>query len=146
MLCCAFIPLLGIQNGTLALTGGTAQPATPAPRPEGPPQRRISEHDRINNTNALELLQSGAFKLVPGKDTVPYDKLITLRLEDGVDVTRKVCFAAALFPGPLYATPTNKLYELHWLAGKDSLPRIDTDVISADAHLDDGQFVQAVAA
>lgn len=44
----------------------------------------------MNNTNALELLQSGAFKLVPGKDSVPYEQLKGLRLEDGIDVTRKV--------------------------------------------------------
>lgn len=66
------------------------RPAPPEPRPEGPPSRRLSEHDRVNNTNALELLQSGTFKLVPGKDSVPYEKLMTLRLEDGIDVTRKV--------------------------------------------------------
>jgi hypothetical protein len=50
----------------------------------------VSEHDRANTTNALELLQTGAFKLLPGKDTVPYEQLVSLRLEDGIDVTRKV--------------------------------------------------------
>lgn len=74
----------------MVLSGGVAQPVSPEPKPEVPPERRLSEHDRINTTNAVELLQSGAFKLVPGKDVLPYDRLITLRLEDGIDVTRKV--------------------------------------------------------
>lgn len=78
------------QNGSVPLTGGIAQPPPPEPKPESGPSRRLSEHDRVNNTNALELLQSGAFKLVPGQDTVPYEKLMGLRLEDGIDVTRKV--------------------------------------------------------
>jgi hypothetical protein len=37
-----------------------------------------------------ELLRTAEFKLVPGIDRVPYEELIKLRLEDGVDVTRKV--------------------------------------------------------
>lgn len=83
-------PFSAPQNGSGVLTGGIAQPPPPEPKPEAGPSRRLSEHDRVNNTNALELLQSGAFKLVPGKDTVPYEKLMGLRLEDGIDVTRKV--------------------------------------------------------
>lgn len=67
-----------------------AQPAAVEPKPEAPAERRLSTHDKVNTTNALELLQSGTFKLVPGQDTVPYDKLMGLRLEDGIDVTRKV--------------------------------------------------------
>lgn len=50
----------------------------------------LSEHDKVNTVNVAELLKSAEFKLVPGKDTVPYEELIKLRLEDGVDVTRKV--------------------------------------------------------
>jgi hypothetical protein len=36
------------------------------------------------------VLQAGEFKLRPGIDVVPYDQLKELRLEDGLDVSRKV--------------------------------------------------------
>lgn len=85
----------------MSLTGGAAQPAPPEPKPEAGPSRRLSEHDRVNNTNALELLTSGTFKLVPGKDTVPYEKLMGLRLEDGIDVTCKVGWRRARGGGRL---------------------------------------------
>lgn len=35
-------------------------------------------------------LCSGAFKRAPGVDVIPYEELKGLRLEDGVDVSRKV--------------------------------------------------------
>lgn len=103
------------QNGTVALTGGVAQPPPPEPKPEPGLTRRLSEHDRVNNTNALELLQTGSFKLVPGKDTVPYEKLMGLRLEDGIDVTRKVR------PGP----PRGRCGLLPWAS-----PRLHVGIAS----------------
>jgi hypothetical protein len=76
------------------LTGGS-QPASAPPSPgreerEKGPLPLLSEHDKVNTTNVAELLRTAEFKLVPGIDRVPYDELIKLRLEDGVDVTRKV--------------------------------------------------------
>lgn len=50
---------------------------------------RRSDHDQRNTTNAAQLLKLGAFKLQPLKDFVAYDELIKLRLEDGIDPTRK---------------------------------------------------------
>ena len=50
----------------------------------------LSEHDAKNTANVAILLQSAEFKLQPGKDFVEYQELIKLRLEDGIDVTRKV--------------------------------------------------------
>jgi hypothetical protein len=37
-----------------------------------------------------QVLQAGEFKLKPGVDVVPYAELKELRLEDGLDVSRKV--------------------------------------------------------
>lgn len=37
-----------------------------------------------------QVLKAGEFRLKPGVDFVPYEELTTLRLEDGLDVTRKV--------------------------------------------------------
>jgi len=50
----------------------------------------LSPHDKVNTTNAAALLQASEFKLRPGMDEVPYERLVGLRLEDGIDVTRKV--------------------------------------------------------
>jgi hypothetical protein len=50
----------------------------------------LSEHDTKNTANVAMLLQSAEFKLQPGKDFVEYQELVKLRLEDGIDVTRKV--------------------------------------------------------
>jgi hypothetical protein len=57
-------------------------------------QPQLSEHDKVNTVNVAELLRTAEFKLVPGVDRVPYEELIKLRLEDGVDVTRKVCMVS----------------------------------------------------
>jgi hypothetical protein len=83
------------QAGVGSLTSGLGHAGTsaaPAPdaRTGASPARRVSEHDLKNTANALELLQAATFKLTPGKDEVPYEQLVGLRLEDGVDVTRKV--------------------------------------------------------
>lgn len=37
----------------------------------------------------LQLLQLGAFKYQPLKDFLPYDELVKMRLEDGIDATRR---------------------------------------------------------
>lgn len=37
----------------------------------------------------LQLLQLGAFKYQPLKDFLPYDELVRMRLEDGIDATRR---------------------------------------------------------
>eukprot|EP00798_Chlamydomonas_sp_ICE-L_P031834 gene31834-7040_t len=49
----------------------------------------LSDHDSKNTVNASELLAMGSFKLVPLQNFVPYDELVKLRLEDGIDPTRK---------------------------------------------------------
>ncbi|WIA32227.1 hypothetical protein OEZ86_003075 [Tetradesmus obliquus] len=75
------------------LTGGSLPPS----RPDSPgreerekgPLPLLSEHDKVNTVNVAALLATAEFKLVPGIDRVPYEELIKLRLEDGVDVTRK---------------------------------------------------------
>uniref|UniRef100_A0A383VYJ2 HP domain-containing protein n=1 Tax=Tetradesmus obliquus TaxID=3088 RepID=A0A383VYJ2_TETOB len=75
------------------LTGGSLPPS----RPDSPgreerekgPLPLLSEHDKVNTVNVTALLATAEFKLVPGIDRVPYEELIKLRLEDGVDVTRK---------------------------------------------------------
>uniref|UniRef100_A0A7S3VK74 HP domain-containing protein n=1 Tax=Dunaliella tertiolecta TaxID=3047 RepID=A0A7S3VK74_DUNTE len=48
-----------------------------------------SPHDLKNTVNASQLLKTGAFSRVPGKDHIKYEELILLRLEDSIDVTRK---------------------------------------------------------
>jgi hypothetical protein len=50
----------------------------------------LTEHDTKNTANASVLLASGAFRLQPGKDVLEYEALAGMRLEDGIDVTRKV--------------------------------------------------------
>jgi hypothetical protein len=36
------------------------------------------------------LLSSGSFKKLPGKDVIPYEELVKLRIEDGIDASAKV--------------------------------------------------------
>jgi hypothetical protein len=68
------------------------------------------------------VLQAGEFKLKPGIDVVPYDQLKELRLEDGLDVSRKVgrggrgagrgraqgATARRCHPSALRSTPTRR--------------------------------------
>jgi len=76
--------------------GGTSARRAPAASvgghlaasPAGPPLV-VTVHDKANTTNALQLLKMGTFKLKPGVDTVGYEELVTLRLEDGIDPTRR---------------------------------------------------------
>lgn len=49
----------------------------------------LTQHDLVNTANVALVLQAGGFKLRPGIDVVPYDQLKELRLEDGLDVSRK---------------------------------------------------------
>lgn len=80
---------LSATNASLA--GKMAAPArTPSPQAKSEPAIPVSEHDKVNTTNVAALLASAEFKLVPGQDVLPYEQLMTLRLEDGIDVTRKV--------------------------------------------------------
>lgn len=51
--------------------------------------RKLSEHDTANTANVALLLKQGTFKYQPLQDFLPYDDLLTMRLEDGIDVTRK---------------------------------------------------------
>ncbi|KAG1669905.1 hypothetical protein FOA52_002431 [Chlamydomonas sp. UWO 241] len=53
------------------------------------PPMHVTQHDRTNTINAAQLLKMGTFKLKPGTDTVAYDELMKLRLEDGIDPTRR---------------------------------------------------------
>ncbi|GLC37864.1 hypothetical protein PLESTB_001484200 [Pleodorina starrii] len=48
-----------------------------------------STHDTKNTINVSQLLKAGAFKMQPLKDFVPYEELQRLRVEDGIDATRK---------------------------------------------------------
>ncbi|KXZ52750.1 hypothetical protein GPECTOR_8g141 [Gonium pectorale] len=48
-----------------------------------------STHDTKNTINVSQLLKLGAFKMQPLKDFVPYAELQRLRVEDGIDATRK---------------------------------------------------------
>ncbi|GIL70829.1 hypothetical protein Vretimale_3916 [Volvox reticuliferus] len=49
----------------------------------------VSTHDTKNTINVSQLLKLGAFKLQPLKDFVTYAELQRLRVEDGIDATRK---------------------------------------------------------
>ncbi|GLI58574.1 hypothetical protein VaNZ11_000201 [Volvox africanus] len=49
----------------------------------------LSTHDTKNTINVSQLLKLGAFKLQPLKDFVSYVELQRLRVEDGIDATRK---------------------------------------------------------
>ncbi|KIZ07269.1 hypothetical protein MNEG_0682 [Monoraphidium neglectum] len=49
----------------------------------------LTQHDLVNTANVALVLQAGEFKLRPGVDVVPYEELKELRLEDGLDVSRK---------------------------------------------------------
>jgi hypothetical protein len=49
----------------------------------------VTEHDRINTANVALLLEAGEFAKKPGADFIPYEDLKGLRLEDGIDATRK---------------------------------------------------------
>lgn len=64
-------------------------PKSSAPLPmyngEVPP----SEHDRKNSHNVAQVLAEGSFKYVPLQDFIPYEELKALRVEDGIDATRK---------------------------------------------------------
>ncbi|GAX81454.1 hypothetical protein CEUSTIGMA_g8883.t1 [Chlamydomonas eustigma] len=54
-----------------------------------PVLKALSSHDKQNTPNASMLLKLGAFRLQPLVDTIPYEELVKLRLEDGIDPTRK---------------------------------------------------------
>ncbi|GBF95236.1 hypothetical protein Rsub_07951 [Raphidocelis subcapitata] len=49
----------------------------------------LTQHDLVNTANVALVLQAGEFKMKPGVDFVPYAQLQELRLEDGLDVSRK---------------------------------------------------------
>lgn len=49
----------------------------------------VVSHDKQNTVNAFQLLKLGAFKLQPLVDFIAYDDLVKLRLEDGIDPTRR---------------------------------------------------------
>eukprot|EP00775_Hariotina_reticulata_P013017 gene13017-13146_t len=74
-----------------------ATPAAPSPVPGGERSSSptLSPHDKVNTTNVAALLQASEFKLRPGVDEVPYEQLVGLRLEDGIDVTRKEEYLSA---------------------------------------------------
>jgi hypothetical protein len=69
--------------------GAAAMAASAAPA--GPTRASgVKEHDLVNTANVAQVLQAGEFRLRPGVDFVGYDELKELRLEDGLDVSRKV--------------------------------------------------------
>lgn len=70
---------------------GPIRPRTssPAVTKAGPIARVVSEHDTANTANVAQLLKQGTFKYQPLQDFLPYDDLKSMRLEDGIDVTRK---------------------------------------------------------
>lgn len=49
----------------------------------------LTQHDLVNTANVALVLQAGEFKMKPGVDFVSYEQLQELRLEDGLDVSRK---------------------------------------------------------
>ena len=76
-------------------------PGSPSParthsvvqRPSPPPPP-ISDHDRADGkkkltSNVSVLLKDAKFKLAPGSEVIPYERLVGLRVEDGIDPTRK---------------------------------------------------------
>lgn len=68
--------------------GAAAMAASAAPA--GPTRASgVKEHDLVNTANVAQVLQAGEFRLRPGVDFVGYDELKELRLEDGLDVSRK---------------------------------------------------------
>lgn len=70
--------------------GKESKESVPAgPPPPGAILRVRSKHDKRNTINAAILLKQGSFKLQPLQDFVPYAKLVKLRVEDGIDATRK---------------------------------------------------------
>jgi hypothetical protein len=54
-----------------------------------------SDHDRKNTANVSAVLATGKFDKVPGRDVIPLAALRALRLEDGVDATRKEEYLSA---------------------------------------------------
>jgi hypothetical protein len=76
-----------VAAATAAAVPAAASPVSGGERSSSP---ILSPHDKVNTTNAAALLQASEFKLRPGMDEVPYEQLVGLRLEDGIDVTRKV--------------------------------------------------------
>eukprot|EP00879_Flechtneria_rotunda_P006040 GHRR01006353.1.p1 GENE.GHRR01006353.1~~GHRR01006353.1.p1 ORF type:complete len:271 (+),score=94.45 GHRR01006353.1:73-885(+) len=77
------------------LTAGMMPPPAPPSPKQSSPDKTLSVHDKVNTTDARLLLEQGQFKLQPGADTVPFQELVNLRLEDGVDVTRKEEYLSA---------------------------------------------------
>ncbi|KAG2498936.1 hypothetical protein HYH03_003126 [Edaphochlamys debaryana] len=72
--------------------GSASAPPRPAKSPSlrsAEPSPPPSSHDTKNTINVSQLIKLGAFKMVPLKDFVPYEELLRLRLEDGIDATRK---------------------------------------------------------
>ncbi|GFR43929.1 hypothetical protein Agub_g5067 [Astrephomene gubernaculifera] len=66
--------------------------ARPAKSPSGSRSTEASPasaHDTKNTINVALLLKQGGFKMQPLKDFVQYAELQRLRLEDGIDATRK---------------------------------------------------------
>jgi hypothetical protein len=55
----------------------------------------ISDHDRKNTANVSAVLSSGKFDKVPGRDVIPLASLKALRLEDGIDATKKEEYLSA---------------------------------------------------
>ncbi|KIZ01524.1 hypothetical protein MNEG_6435 [Monoraphidium neglectum] len=72
---------------TSASGGGVTSPRSAAARASG--GAFLTQHDLVNTANVAQVLQAGEFKLKPGVDVVPYAELKELRLEDGLDVSRK---------------------------------------------------------
>jgi hypothetical protein len=76
----AAAPAAKASSGAAAAAAGASGRVSPS----------LTEHDTKNTANASVLLATGSFRLQPGKDTLEYDALLGMRLEDGIDVTRKV--------------------------------------------------------